>query len=43
MKNDLQIQIDNEIDIESKLQEEFETELYADYVKMLTEERNGVM
>ena len=43
MKNDLQIQIDNEIDIESKLQEEFESELYTDYVKMLTEERNGVM
>lgn len=41
MKNSLQI--DNEIDIESKLQEEFETELEKNYIEMITEERNGAM
>lgn len=42
MKKYLQ-QVDNEIDIESKLQEEFEAELEKNYIEMLTEERNGVM
>lgn len=41
MKNSLQI--DNEIDIESKLQEEFEAELEKNYIEMITEERNGAM
>lgn len=42
MKKYLQ-QVDNEIDVESKLQEEFEVELEKDYIEMVTEERNGVM
>ena len=41
MKNSLQI--DNEIDIESKLQEEFEAEIEKNYIEMITEERNGAM
>lgn len=41
MRNSLQI--DNEIDIESKLQEEFEAELEKNYIEMITEERNGAM
>ena len=41
MKNSRQI--DNEIDIESKLQEEFEAELEKNYIEMITEERNGAM
>lgn len=41
MKNSLQI--DNEIDVESKLQEEFEAELEKNYIEMITEERSGAM
>ena len=42
MKKYLQ-QVDNEIDIESKLQEEFEEKKEKNYIEMVTEERNGVM
>lgn len=41
MKNSLQI--DNEIDVESKLQEEFEAELEKNNIEMITEERSGAM
>lgn len=38
-----QQQVDNEIDIESKLQDDFEKSLEKDYFEMETEERNGAM